>query len=74
MNDYFVQCNYEDLLHISNSQSGGDVYLFSNGTVVFWGCDQEKQAGFLHFIRQQQLGLNVIESKQEVEYTIDEDE
>ncbi|CAO3651584.1 unnamed protein product [Mucor fragilis] len=74
MNDYFVQGNYEDLLHISNTQSGGNVYLFSNGTVVFWGCDQEKQAGFLDFIRQQQPTPNVVESKQVVEYTIDEDE
>ncbi|GAN07807.1 yagE family protein [Mucor ambiguus] len=72
--DYFVQSNYEDMLHISNAQSGGDVYLFSNGTVVFWGCDKKKQAGLLHFIRQQQPMSNTIESKQVVEYTIDEDE
>ncbi|KAK4514169.1 inc metabolism membrane protein [Mucor velutinosus] len=71
---YFVQNNYEDMLHISNAQSGGDVYLFSNGTVVFWGSDQGKQAGFLHFIRQQQSTSKAVESKEVVEYTIDEDE
>ncbi|KAK4510000.1 uncharacterized protein ATC70_006169 [Mucor velutinosus] len=74
IDDYFVQNNYEDMLHISNAQSGGDVYLFSNGTVVFWGSDQGKQAGFLHFIRQQQSTSNAVESKEVVEYTIDEDE
>ncbi|KAL9537804.1 hypothetical protein MBANPS3_011446 [Mucor bainieri] len=74
VDDYFVQTNYNDMLHISNTQSGGDVYLFSNGTVVFWGCDQDKQAGFLDVIRQQQTTSNVIESKQVIEYTIDEDE
>ncbi|KAL9557347.1 hypothetical protein MBANPS3_001421 [Mucor bainieri] len=74
VDNYFVQNSYEDMLHLSNSQSGGDVYLFSNGTVVFWGCDQEKQTELLHSIRQQQYASNVIESKQVVEYTIDEDE
>ncbi|KAL9551450.1 hypothetical protein PS6_005013 [Mucor atramentarius] len=72
--DYFVQSSCEDMLHISNTQSGGDIYLFSNGTVVFWGFDQDKQTGLLHFIRQQQPNSNDMESKEVVEYTIDEDE
>ncbi|KAF1797230.1 hypothetical protein FB192DRAFT_1402811 [Mucor lusitanicus] len=76
VDDFYVKSNYEDMLHISNTQSGGDVYLFSNGTVVFWGYDQESQARFLEFTRQHQptTTSTIIESKQVVEYTIDEDE
>ncbi|CEJ03288.1 hypothetical protein RMCBS344292_17275 [Rhizopus microsporus] len=62
------------MLHMSNSLSVGDISLFSNDTVVLWGLNQDRQTDFLDLIRQQQPTLNVIETKEVVEYTTDEDE
>ncbi|CAO3662947.1 unnamed protein product [Rhizopus microsporus] len=74
VDNYIVKKNYNDMLHMSNSLSVGDISLFSNDTVVLWGLNQDRQTDFLDLIRQQQPTLNVIETKEVVEYTTDEDE
>ena len=72
--NYYVSNAYDNMLHISNTLHGGDIYLFNNGTLTFWGLDQNNQDWFLNNIRQQKNTLGFHEAKETVEYTIDEDE
>lgn len=72
--NYYMRNAYDNMLHISNTLHGGDIYLFNNGTLAFWGLDQNNQNWFLNNIRQQKNTLDFHEAKETVEYTIDEDE
>lgn len=71
------------MLHILDHHQGGDIYLFSNGTLVYWGMDQDRQQFFLneyikrHCAQEKEAPdfvAKVCESKVMAEYTIDEDE
>jgi uncharacterized Rmd1/YagE family protein len=71
------------MLHIMDHHQGGDIYLFSNGTLVYWGLDMQRQDTFLnecirkHLPKEEQGTdsiIKVYESKVMAEYTIDEDE
>jgi uncharacterized Rmd1/YagE family protein len=72
--DFHVASNNSssNMIHILDQSHGGDIYLFSNGTFACWGLNQLQQEKFLNeHIR---IHNNVLESKENVEYIIDEDE
>jgi uncharacterized Rmd1/YagE family protein len=67
-----------NMIHIIDKTHGGDIYLFSNGTFACWGLDQSQLDTFLEYIhfgnKNEEHKLKFIEAKENVEYTIDEDE
>lgn len=61
------------MVHIQDQLHGGDIYLFSNGTFTCWGLNQLQQEKFItdHLENSTTAGL---ESRENIEYIIDEDE
>lgn len=71
--DFHVTSGHtSNMIHILDQTHGGEIYLFHNGTLVCWGLNELRQEIFLNgHIR---AASNVIESKENIEYIIDEDE
>ncbi|KAI8637384.1 hypothetical protein BD408DRAFT_424576 [Parasitella parasitica] len=72
--EYVVTNTYDDMLHISNTVLGGDIHMFNNGIVSFWGFDQTNQDKFLNNFRKHENAVCFTEAKETAEYAIDEDE
>lgn len=61
------------MLHLIDHSQGGDLYLFDNGALVSWGVNQDRQTAIMKLALQKK-DTNYDSTKEEIEYTIDEDE
>lgn len=62
------------MLHILDSTHGGDIHLFDNGSLVYWGVNPSRQSVFIDLIQGKKDINEYNTTNERVEYTIDEDE